>query len=73
MNDPHSPRLRSGINFVESLAHVPILTGVPILIYTSQQDPDVRARALASGAVDLFVKGAEDHALMEKIELLLPQ
>ncbi|OGH55720.1 MAG: hypothetical protein A3G34_01470 [Candidatus Lindowbacteria bacterium RIFCSPLOWO2_12_FULL_62_27] len=71
--DINMPGWLSGLDFIVSLAHIPTLTGLPILIYTSQQSPDVRDRALAAGAIDLFIKGAEDRALMDKIKLLLSE
>lgn len=71
--DIKMPGFIDGIDFVDGLTHHPMLTGVPILIYTSQPNPDLRARAIAAGAVDLFVKGVEEHGLIEKIKLLLPQ
>ena len=69
--DINMPGWRDGLGFMTSLKHHPNLLGIPILIYTSLKDPEIRAKAVEGGAAGFFVKLEEDSALLDRIKALL--
>ena len=69
--DVSMPGWSNGVDFLVSLKHNPALTGVPIVVYTSLNDPDLQRRAAESGAAGYFQKVSGNKALFDKIKSLL--
>lgn len=61
----------NGLELMASLLHLPGLTGVPIMIYTSLQDPRLEPRAVELGASGFFLKIKDDQRLLDKIKIFL--
>lgn len=61
----------NGLELMASLLHLPALMGVPIMIYTSLQDPGLEPRAVELGASGFFLKIKDDQRLLDKIKIFL--
>jgi phosphoserine phosphatase RsbU/P len=61
----------SGFDLCRQIRADPATCEIPVLAQTASVDPDLRARAFASGATDLFTKPYDPDELLCRVRILL--
>jgi two-component system chemotaxis response regulator CheY len=69
--DMRMPRL-DGAGLCEALRKDPRTKGVPVVILTSNTDPDTRRRARSAGAREVLQKPIQPQALLEAVNRHVP-
>jgi two-component system chemotaxis response regulator CheY len=67
ITDINMPRM-NGFGFIEAVRRNPRYRGVPILVLSSENDPQKKARARAAGAVGWIVKPFTPAKLLDTVD-----
>lgn len=71
VTDVNMPRL-DGLGFIERARQIADIKGTPILVLTTEIDPDKKARARAAGAAGWVVKPFNPTQLLEAMRRVAP-
>jgi len=71
ITDVNMPRM-DGIEFTRQIRQIPALSRVPVLLLTTESDPDKKAKGKAAGATGWIVKPFQQDQLLAVVARVLP-